>query len=199
LYVGNNPIPSDQLNLHNAHSLQFLSLQKSAYTQAPDIGVLPNLVELDLTRNSITNLTSVHLAPFCRLQMLLLDDDVFPENEMFCDCERLKSYTTAKNIVVMPGLVCKPDESQTADSCPPPVIPDETLSRFSSCESESRQFPNWAISSLLLVLFVACVAVGLVMWRRRRDATRRKKSTSASDKDSKPKEPEAKTEPALLA
>uniref|UniRef100_A0A8D8VD21 Protein slit n=1 Tax=Cacopsylla melanoneura TaxID=428564 RepID=A0A8D8VD21_9HEMI len=201
LYVGNNPIMPDQLNLHTAHSLQFLSLQKSAYTQVPDIGALPNLVELDLTRNAITNLSSLQLAPFCRLQMLLLDDDVFPDKEMFCDCERLKSYTMAKNIVVKPGLECKPDESQTPESCPPPVIPDETLSRFSSCQSEwdSRQFPHWAISSLLLVLFAACVAVGIVLWRRRRDATRRKKSTAAVDKESKTKEPEAKTEPALLA
>lgn len=69
------------------------------------MGILPNLVELDLTKNALNNLTSFQLAAFCRLKLLHLDEDVFAES--FCDCVQLENYAREKSIVVK-GLECKP-------------------------------------------------------------------------------------------
>lgn len=56
------------------------------------------------------------------------------------------------------------------------------------------------MSALLFVVFVVSIAAGIILWRRRRDNVKRKKRVGgAGDKEAKTKEPEAKTEPALLA
>lgn len=56
------------------------------------------------------------------------------------------------------------------------------------------------MSGLLFVVFVVSIAAGIILWRRRQDNVKRKKRVGgAGDKEAKTKEPEAKTEPALLA
>ncbi|KAI5730386.1 hypothetical protein M8J76_013090 [Diaphorina citri] len=197
LYLGANTIHMDRLNLQKAHSVQYLSLRKAGLSEVPDIGFLPNLVELDITENSITNISSTHLASFCRLSVLHIDEDVFSP-EMYCDCIRFKHYTDGK--MTVKNLECRPVDETQIDTCPPPQMEDATAARFDSCQAEwnSRQFPHWAMSSFLFVLFVACIALGIVLWRKRRDGLKRKKKSNAGVEKDK-KEPEAKTEPALLA
>lgn len=88
------------------------------------------------------------------------------------------------------------------ESCPAAEIPEEAQVRYAACQAASvtRQIPRWAMSGLLFVVFVVSIAAGIILWRRRRDNVKRKKRVGgAGDKEAKTKEPEAKTEPALLA
>lgn len=201
LYLGSNNINMERQNLQQAHSLMYLSLRKATLTEIPDLGYLPNLVELDVTGNAIRNISSLQLASFCGLSLIHVDKDIDAFAVSPCDCLQFQHYAAAKGIRVE-NLVCSATDGTPLESCPAAEIPEEAQVRYAACQAASvtRQIPRWAMSGLLFVVFVVSIAAGIILWRRRRDNVKRKKRVGgAGDKEAKTKEPEAKTEPALLA
>lgn len=182
LFLSNNPV-KDFENLSQAVGLQTLVLQNCELHAYPDLGVLPNLVELDVAENDdMTELDLVRLANTCRLAKLNVTDNIRlfePERRgAHCRCRRVFEWASAYKIQLVGLSKCPEPLSDEVDSggdddpsganCT--RAPDAALAAFKTCmaEWEHRNTPYWAIGSGLAVVVGLLVLLCVCLCRRRR-------------------------------
>lgn len=220
LYLNGNPV-TDMRNLERAVGLQVLSLKGSELNAYPKLGVLPNLVELDLSENvGITDFHPVQLAGTCRLAKLnVTNTNVFLPDVRGSHCRCLRVIEWAKTYkITLYGLSSCPvaaaeDFNSGGDDDPENInctrIPDVAGAMFKECmaEWEHRNTPYWAIGSGLIIVVAVLVAL-CVCLRRRRNRSRKRRTDKvhggvATPTDTKENNDTAvagnnKTEPAAL-
>lgn len=182
LLLNRNPV-ADMRPLATAVGLRVLQLQGCDLTAYPSVGVMPNLVELDVSDNSqIKDLDPAQLAATCRLARL----NVTGATELFrpgqpgahCRCRRVVQWAHTYKVTVY-GLDQCPDPVSgdgEADSRDDPQseacarAPDEALAVFKECmaEWEHRNTPYWAIASGLVIAVALLVSLCVCLRRRRR-------------------------------
>lgn len=97
LYFSDNP-SLEIISLSAAFNLQYLSLSDCKLKELPDMGVLPNLQELNLTGNPLSTLTPVQLSSMCRLRTLYVPKSLYKSLNSECDCYKFLAWTAQKNI-----------------------------------------------------------------------------------------------------
>lgn len=219
LYLNGNPVENTQ-NLGRAVGLQVLGLRFCDLNAYPALGLLPNLVELDVSENSgIRYLDPVQLAGTCRLAKLNVSGtDLFPSDDptSHCQCRRVVEWARMYKIQIT-GLGQCPDpvDGDAADDSNPKSdtnctrVPEAANVVFKECMAEwdHRNTPYWAICSGLVIGMALLVALCVCFCRRRRRRHRADKlsagSTPADTKerqnnDSATVTADNKTEPAAL-
>lgn len=181
LYLGGNPV-ADVHHLDTATGLQVLGLRESDLSVYPALGLLPNVVEVDVSGNyEMTTLDPARLAVTCRLAKLNVTDNVklFEAGRpgSHCQCQRFIQWAKTYRIEVLGLTVCPDpvpeDRGSGGDDDPDTAncsrAPDAALVAYKDCMHvwERRNTPYWAIASGL-VLFVGMLMALCVCLRRRK-------------------------------
>lgn len=180
LYLGGNPL-KDMCNVDRAVGLEVLSLRGSDLTAYPKLGLLPSLVELDISENlGITDLSVVQLAATCRLAKL----NVTGSTSLFragirgshCRCRRVIQWADTFKIMLYGVLSCPAPavaDVNGSDDDPKNInctrTPDAAVAVFKKCmaEWEQRNTPYWAIAAGLLIIIAAVLMASFAYLRRR--------------------------------
>lgn len=185
LYLSGNPV-TDMRNLDRAVGLQSLHLRSCDLAGYPALGLLPNLVQLDVSNNGrIRDLSPIQLAGTCRLATLnVTGAQLFADKRpgSHCRCRRVEEWTRTYKISVL-GMGPCPEpvpadrnggaDDPNTENCTRP--PDEALAVFKACiaEWEHRNTPYWAICTGLAVVVAVLLALCACLRRRRRRRRRR--------------------------
>ncbi|XP_050521408.1 decorin isoform X2 [Daktulosphaira vitifoliae] len=169
LYLSENPVVNMSY-LTEATGLQVLHLRNCDMSRFPQLGVLPNLVELDMSDNKIQDLVPSELASLCRLARLNITDNFLYEwssESSYCHCKQVEAWAIEYKLQII-GMHCpNPPPDEFNETCT--MIPEEARAIYKDCMSEweHRNMPFWAIGSgalvVLAILFTLCFC-----WRRRR-------------------------------
>lgn len=220
LYLAGNPV-ADLQNLYRAVGLEVLSLKGSELNAYPKLGLLPNLVDLDVSENvGIRNVEPEQLANTCRLAKLNVTDctELFPAGRpgSHCRCRRVVEWANTYKILIS-GLASCPEpvaaDSDGGDDDPKSInctrAPEAAGATFKACmaEWEHRNTPYWAIGSGLAIV-VAIILALCVCLRRRRNHHRQRRTdkvhggvqtpTDTKDNNDTAADSNNKTEPAAL-
>jgi len=187
LLLNGNPV-ADVRQLATAVGLRVLQLRGCDLRAYPDLGLMPNLVDLDVSENGdIVDLDPAQLAVTCRLARL----NVTGATRLFrpgqpgahCRCRRVVQWAHTYKVAVY-GLDQCPDpvagdseaDDPKSDACG--RAPEQALAAFKECMSEweHRNTPYWAIGSGLAIAVAVLVALCVCLRRRRR---RRRRGTAA--------------------
>ncbi|XP_060839218.1 uncharacterized protein LOC132920675 [Rhopalosiphum padi] len=226
LNLNANPV-EDVRQLVSAVGLRTLQLRGCDLKAYPALGVMPNLVTLDVSENGeIADLDPAQLAVTCRLARL----NVTGATRLFrpgqpgahCRCRRVVQWTETHKVAVYglghPVQCPEPvdgdgeaDERDDPNSDACARTPEQALAVFKECmaEWEHRNTPYWAIGSGLAIAVALMVALCVCLRRRRR---RRRRGTGADNVKGGPQSPPSsdvkaanndsagnnKTEPAAL-
>jgi len=221
LKLNGNPV-LDVRHLQTSVGLRVLQLRNCDLKAYPALGIMPNLVNLDVSENvDIVDLDPAQLAATCRLARL----NVTGATRLFrpgtpgahCRCRRVIQWLNTHKVTAF-GL----------DHCPEPLAEDgetdihddpkdEACSRtpeqarvvFKECmaEWEHRNTPYWAIASGIVIAVAVLLALCVCMRRRRRrrrrgNADKVQTAQSPPPSDSKVAHNDStannKTEPAAL-
>lgn len=187
LYLNGNPI-KDTRHVVGAIGLRVLSLNNCDLNRYPTLGVLPSLVELDVSYNqNVTDLDPMQLANTCRLAKLdVTETGLFQTRRRgsHCRCRRVMEWAIAYQIRLT-GLVGCPDpvdadldggpDDPGSVSCA--RLPEMARVMYEACASEweRRNAPHWILyvlaATVLLSVLVLFIVYRLKMLRnRRRDA-----------------------------
>lgn len=184
LYLNGNPVV-DMRNLDRAVGLQVLHLRSCDLNGYPALGLLPNLVELDVSNNGrIRDLSPVQLAGTCRLAKLnVTGARLFPADRpgSHCRCRRVHEWAHTYKIQLMGVGPCPEplaadknggDDDPGTENCA--RAPDEALAVFKACmaEWEHRNTPYWAICTGLAIVVAMLLALCVCLRRRRRRGRR---------------------------
>ncbi|XP_050429882.1 toll-like receptor 8 [Adelges cooleyi] len=206
LYLSSNPLgdvpdnnaKADMTHLAEAVGLQVLHMRDCELRRFPHMGLLPNLVELDLASNPIREIAPSDLAQLCRLTKLNVNEtELFRDQQNVCQCRQLEKWANEYKVIII-GMKC-PDvvtDEPLNENCT--AITDEARAVYKECMSEweHRNMPYWAIGSGLLII-VAIIFILCLCWRRRK---RSDKTQSVPTSDSKENDPgNNKAEPTLLS
>lgn len=97
----------ESVPLSKAFSLEYLSLGDCLLSKLPNLGLLPNLVELNLTGNPIASISAEQLAPLCRLKVLHVPEKLFSnKKENVCHCHEFSHWTNKNSIFTNFTLNC---------------------------------------------------------------------------------------------
>lgn len=220
LYLDGNPL-TDIRNLDRAAGLRVLGLNRGRLDEYPRPGLVPNLVELDLSDNyRIAELDPVRLAGTCRLTKLNVTDiEMFPGRlpGSHCRCRRLVQWAVAHNVLLVGMDPCpKPldenddydDDHHHDDRCAGP--PDEARAVYDTC-MDVRGTPYraklvGAASVVVVVVAAGSLALCVCRWLRRRaangtadTAAERPNSESARDGNGKTERVAAVRRPSLVS
>lgn len=83
--------------------LQILHMSGCELDSMPDFGVLPNLIELNLSRNPMDHIKPEQLSPLCALENIDLQDETHMSP---CDCLSLRMYAGKRSIRLLHFLDC---------------------------------------------------------------------------------------------
>lgn len=187
LRLDGNPV-KDTRHVVDAIGLRVLSLNYCDLDRYPTLGVMPNLIELDVSYNpGVIDLDAMQLANTCRLARLdVTETGLFQAQRRgsHCRCRRVIEWVSAHKIRLT-GL----------DRCPDPVdadfdggpddpgsvscaeAPEMARVRYEACVSEweRRNAPHWILyagaATLVVALLVLSIRFRLMILRnRRRDA-----------------------------
>ncbi|XP_015369444.1 PREDICTED: immunoglobulin superfamily containing leucine-rich repeat protein 2-like [Diuraphis noxia] len=186
LRLNGNPV-SDMRQLETAVGLRVLQLRGCDLRTYPELGIMPNLVSLDVSENGdIVDLDPAQLAITCRLARL----NVTGATNLFrpgtpgahCRCRRVVQWANTYKITVF-GLGHCPDplagdgeldihDDPNSEACA--RIPEQALAAFKECmaEWEHRNTPYWAIASGVVIAVAVLLALCVCMRRRRRRGRR---------------------------
>lgn len=196
LYLSGNPVASMR-NLDRAVGLQVLHLKSCDLDGYPALGLLPNLVELDVSNNGrIRDLDPVQLAGTCRLTKLnVTGARLFPDKRpgSHCRCRRVEEWARTYKIQLFGVGPCPGpadadknggDDDPASENCA--RAPDEALAVFKACiaEWEHRNTPYWAICTGLAVVVAVFLALCVCLRRRRRRSRRRHAADKAHHQNS---------------
>ncbi|XP_050066154.1 uncharacterized protein LOC114130839 [Aphis gossypii] len=228
LNLNANPVDVDMRPLATAVGLRTLQLKGCDLKAYPALGIMPNLVTLDVSENyDIEDLDPAQLAVTCRLARLNITgaSKLFRPGQQgaHCRCRRVVQWTETHKValyglghpVQCPEPVDGDGEADdrddpNSDACA--RAPEQALAVFKECmaEWEHRNTPYWAIASGLAI--AVALMVGLCVCMRRRRRRRRRRAAAAADKSQAAQSPPSsdvksavnndsaghKTEPAAL-
>lgn len=191
LNLNKNPVKHME-RLSRAVGLQVLKLSSCDLTEYPALGLMPNLVELDVSDNElVADLDPAKLAATCRLTRLDVTGctALFQRPESRCRCLRAVEWAHTYKIRVVGMPPCPPAVDDggggvDADNCTAAAATDEARAVFKNCmvEWEHRNTPYWAIGLGLAIVVAVLLALCVCLRRRkRRRRTDKVQSVPATD------------------
>ncbi|XP_063226307.1 leucine-rich repeat-containing protein 24-like isoform X2 [Bacillus rossius redtenbacheri] len=200
LYLDDNPLsaagPTGLERAPAGSELHFLSLARCGLRVLPPLAGFWKLHTLNVSGNSLTNLTVGHVAPLCRLAVLDLTGNhaLFGRPGQLCDCALLAEWLDSKGVQLargyslrcgddyvpgQPPQQCRADEATSAAS----ARLQECSEKLEALERTARARKAWTTAGIVggvaagLLLLVAALA-----WLRcRRRRRRRRKMLDQRD------------------
>lgn len=194
LYVANNNLMFSSSNPFSLEEpvqapLQVLSLAHCKIKLLPDLGVLPDLWQLNISSNPLSELSVEQFAPMCNLRQLDMNDTQ-PE---LCACQAITAQLNARRTLIFnshPHCAplfsserCTPDSSGSDDETKPtPQAPTylqcmEVLqSRKLNAKAKAAWF--WIALAVLGCILLFCSVLYYVHNRNNRSRTKLKKMSN---------------------
>ncbi|XP_029159670.1 decorin-like [Nylanderia fulva] len=180
LYLDYNRLTDSVFKMKVTSPLRLLQLSKNFLTVIPNIGVQPTLLNLNVSDNFITWVSTEDLAPFCSLKELDLTGNRIRFNEGSCDCQAFNAWVKLRQIKMKPDLYKCTDSPALHKACAKVRFSNRTYELFNECSAMIPQkmeteeveavwihVASW-ISVYLIVVFVALFCVYKRYRRRRR-------------------------------
>ncbi|XP_029163239.1 plant intracellular Ras-group-related LRR protein 6-like [Nylanderia fulva] len=104
LYLGNNRLTDLVFEMKVTSPLRLLELSENLLTVIPNIGIQPTLLNLNVSYNRITSISTEDLAPYCSLKELDLTGNRIRFNASSCDCQRFNAWVKLRQIKIKPDL-----------------------------------------------------------------------------------------------
>uniref|UniRef100_A0A1B6DPY4 LRRCT domain-containing protein n=2 Tax=Clastoptera arizonana TaxID=38151 RepID=A0A1B6DPY4_9HEMI len=171
LYLSDNP-HLESIKLKESFNLKYLEIANIAFKTLPELGVLPNLIELNLTHSKFTTVSIMQLSSLCRLKKIDLSKPIFENNN--CDCYKFLTWAKAKHI------------NYGNFTCTSLVNPDSFKCHINKTEEENfikclkvepkMYISRYIIFSSILIGIVAVCLIICCLCRRR--SLRKKKAKS---------------------
>ncbi|XP_023177753.1 immunoglobulin superfamily containing leucine-rich repeat protein 2 isoform X1 [Drosophila hydei] len=148
--------------------LEYLNMANCELHDIPDLGILPNLWQLNVSTNPLTNFHIEKLANMCHLRVI----DLMRTQINSCDCQQVTNHLMA--IGANPKFVPVCMDSLDSSACPLPYNRTVNSETFRSCLdsvelAETRSlwlFAAGCFGGVILVLLVFWYCIH--RWRKRR-------------------------------
>lgn len=174
LYFASNKFTDSVFEVEVSSPLRTLQLAQNKLTKIPRMGLLPTLQYLNLSDNSITQVSTEDLAPYCSLQHLDLSKN--PITFKGCECQTLNAWLKERKVNVTSNFAnCKRN-----DGCGNIEFSNRTYELYNNCSTiiqekitTEKARSAWILvvscaSAFLFVVFVALFCVHKRNRRRRR-------------------------------
>ncbi|XP_024086025.1 biglycan isoform X2 [Cimex lectularius] len=169
LYLSENPLQT--VPLQNAVSLEYVSLANCELNSLPYLGILPQLLQINLTGNAIESLFVEQLAAFCHLETLEIPTSLLNSKyTSSCECVRVHSWAINNSIYMIPLLNCSVANETECFTNTSSLVNEA----FSSCQLAYQQIATsrWIISIIGAVVVLLLVIVLVLLWRRKLSRSR---------------------------
>ncbi|KAK7571930.1 hypothetical protein V9T40_014402 [Parthenolecanium corni] len=185
LYIDENPpIFKNEpvLEISSLTSLTVLTSSSQKLQVFPRFdGVIPNLIELNVSNNAFKFITPQDLAPLCQLQFLRVSGEkLFTDREYQCDCLRFQKWVEDFKINVDTKVTCS---TEKPEAC---ILEhtNETLQIREKCLSElsARKLPYKLMIGSGIIAVILCIGILLYIRHRRR---KRNKSKTVGGQNSR--------------
>ncbi|XP_076648672.1 leucine-rich repeat activity-regulated protein at synapses [Halictus rubicundus] len=180
MYLGKNDLQDDMFtHIKVVSPLNFLQLSVNKLKRIPQMGLVPTLDTLNVSRNSIESVTPEDLAPFCFLKSLDLSKNPIKFNATACQCQTLNHWFKTRNIRVKPAFNCS--EELKRDCPPDPVFSNRTSELYDQCTEierlriQTEKVRNiWILVACCIGGFLLSLCVGLTCVHKRNKRRKKK-------------------------
>ncbi|XP_029163243.1 leucine-rich repeat-containing protein egg-6-like isoform X1 [Nylanderia fulva] len=180
LYLGDNDLIDSAFKVKVTSPLRLLQLFKNKLTAIPNIGVQPTLLNLNVSDNEITSISTEDLAPFCSLKKLDLTRNRIRFNASSCDCQTFIAWVKLRQIKMKPNNLydCTVSLAALNEACANVRFSNRTYELFDQCSAmipqkiETEEVGAVWISvalCIIVLLFVVFMALFYVYKRYRRE------------------------------
>ncbi|XP_029178420.1 SLIT and NTRK-like protein 2 isoform X2 [Nylanderia fulva] len=180
LYLDRNLLHDSMFKVKVTSPLRVLELNRNLLSVIPNIGVQMTLLNLNLSGNVITSISTEDLAPFCSLKDLDLTSNRIRFNGSSCDCQMFSAWVKLRQIKIKTDDLYKCTESPAAlnETCANVRFSNRTYELFDQCSAmipqkiETEEVGAVWISvalCIIVLLFVVFMALFYVYKRYRRE------------------------------
>ncbi|XP_029163254.1 biglycan-like [Nylanderia fulva] len=178
LYLDDNLLTDSVFKMKVTSPLRLLQLAKNELTMIPNIGVQPTLLDLNVSNNNITSISTEDLAPFCSLKELDLTGNNINFKADSCDCQTFNAWVELRKIKMKSDNLynCIDPPTTLHKDCTNVKFSNRTYELFNECSAmiqhkikteKARSVWIYVASSISVFLFVVFVALFCVHKRNR--------------------------------
>ncbi|XP_029163223.1 LOW QUALITY PROTEIN: leucine-rich repeat-containing protein 7-like [Nylanderia fulva] len=195
LYLSHNEFTDSVFKVNVTSPLRLLHLTNNKLNKIPNIGVQPTLLNLDVSDNFITSISTEDLAPFCSLKELDLIGNSISFKAGSCNCHTFNAWVKLRKIKMQPNYLYKCINSPTLNkACANVTFSNRTYELYHEClammhqkmkTEQARSFLIRVALSISVFLFVVFVALFCVCKRNRRQRRRQKEQLTVNNDNMK--------------
>lgn len=190
LYLSRNKLTDSIFNVEVTSPLKKLHLDKNKFTKIPNLGVQPNLNNLNMSDNIINSISAEDLAPFCSLEELDLSKNKIRFNTSGCKCQMFNDWVKLREIKMKPKFY---NCTNLSEDCANVQFSNRTYELYNECKSviqekveTEKARSTWilvvsCVSASLLVIFVVLFCVHKRNRRRRREQQKEQQQLTANN------------------
>ncbi|XP_029166470.1 toll-like receptor 3 [Nylanderia fulva] len=141
--------------------LRILQLSDNRLNVIPNIGLQPTLINLNLSDNEITSISTEDLAPFCSLNDLDLTWNDIKFNAGSCDCQTFNAWVKLRQIKMKSKLYKCTNSSALNKTCANVSFSNRTYELFNECLAMIQQKMEPEKPRSVWLIFAQCVSVFL--------------------------------------
>lgn len=163
LYLSHNKLTDSVFKVKVTSPLRLLQLAKNKLTAIPNIGVQPSLLNLNVSDNVITSISTEDLAQFCSLKELDLSRNIIRFNADSCECQTLSAWMKLRKIKVKPANFynCTGSPPALNEKCANMRFSNRTYELYNECSAIIKQEMETEKARSIWILVVTCASVFL--------------------------------------
>ncbi|XP_029166469.1 asporin-like [Nylanderia fulva] len=139
LYLGYNHLNDSVFKVKVTSPLRLLQLTENKLTTIPNIGVQPTLLNLNVSYNKITSISTEDLAPFCSLKELDLTGNSISFKAGSYDCQRFIAWVKLRQIKIKPDDLYNCTETALNEYCANVRFSNRTYELYNECLELSKR------------------------------------------------------------
>ncbi|XP_029163228.1 leucine-rich repeat transmembrane neuronal protein 4-like [Nylanderia fulva] len=161
LYLNDNLLTNSAFKMKVTSPIRLLQLDRNELTMIPKIGVQPTLLELNVSNNNITSISTEDLAPFCSLKVLDLSRNNISFNTDSCDCQRFIAWVKLRQIKIKPHNFynCPKTPATLNEDCANVRFSDRTNELFDECLAIIQHEVETENARLFWMYVVSCISM----------------------------------------
>ncbi|XP_029159669.1 tsukushin-like [Nylanderia fulva] len=163
LYLDHNRLTDIVFKMKVTSPLRLLQLSKNSLHVIPNIGVQPTLLNLNVSDNFITWVSTENLAPFCSLKVLDMTGNKIRFNEGSCDCQAFNAWVKLRQIKIKPDLYKCTDSPAMHKACANVRFSNRTYELFNECLAMIQQKIKTEKPRSVWIHVASCISVYLIV------------------------------------
>ncbi|XP_035728418.1 toll-like receptor 3 isoform X3 [Vespa mandarinia] len=160
VYLAVNKFGNSVFQTEVTSPLNFLQLHRNKLTKLPEMGYLPTLLNLNVSENMISKITTKELARFCYLEVLDASKNPLNLEEDNCECVTMRRWLKLRKIIFKPEYNCTP---AAFERCGNVTFSNETLTTYDECTNILRIQIQTKKARNIWIIVVCCVACFIVI------------------------------------